>query len=333
MFVLALPGVAVSAVHRLAGVELFSILMFLPIVLSGLVPYILPIGYLLALVSTYGRLAADREWTAIRMAGVHPLVIVRPALLLALVLGLPTYWLVAEKLPDIRRSERTYVGNALRETITNLAPGRTELSIGGFYLSAGYREGSDFLEAVIYLPAREDQEARTLLAERVHFEFTEREMRIYLKNARSVVGDVDLRIGDPVIQFPLEQVELDTSATFKSLRYRKSSEIERALATGGFEPERETPVRFEVHQRRAVSSTFLMFLLLGIPTGLLLRRGTQLGALSVAVGYALLYYVLSMRTGKLLVENAGLAPVFGAWMINAIGTLVGLYLTRRALFQ
>jgi lipopolysaccharide export LptBFGC system permease protein LptF len=333
MFVLVLPGVAVSAVHRLAGVELSSILLFLPIVLSGLVPYILPIGYLLALVSTYGRLAADREWTAIRMAGVHPLVIVRPALLLALLLGIPTYWLVAEALPDIRRNERVFLGNALRETITHLSPGRTELSLGGFYLSAGYREGPDFLEAVIYLPARDGEPARTLLAERVHFEFTAREMQIYLRNARSVVGDVDLRIGDPVIQFPLEQVEPDTTTTLMSLRFRKSSEVEAELAHGEVPPERLTQVWFEIHQRRAISSIFLMFLLLGIPTGLLLRRGTQLGALSIAVGYALLYYVLSIRTGKMLVENAGLSPMLGAWTINAVGMIFGAWLTRRALFQ
>ena len=37
-----------------------------------LAPYLLPMAFLLGVVSTYGRLAAERELVAIRMAGIHP---------------------------------------------------------------------------------------------------------------------------------------------------------------------------------------------------------------------------------------------------------------------
>jgi lipopolysaccharide export system permease protein len=76
-----------------------------------------------------------------------------------------------------------------------------------------------------------------------------------------------------------------------------------------------------------------MFLLLGIPTGLLLRKGTQLAALSVAVGYALLYYVLSLRLTEDLAGMDLIPPELGAWSVNIVGALAGLWLLRKALRQ
>jgi len=334
MLVLALPGVAVSATHRLAGVDAMSVLFFLPLLLAGLVPYILPIGFLLAVVVTYGRLAADREWTAIRMAGIHPIVAVRPALLVAVVLSAGTWRLVGEELPDLRRRERTYIGTVLRETITNLSPGRTAFHIGKFYLSSGYREGRDFLEAFIHIPARAGEEAQSFLAERVRFQFEDDYMLVHLRNARSVVGDLDVKLAEPVIRLALDDVGRPSGQTrFSSMRYQRSSALNAALAGAELEPERRPQFAYEVHSRAAISTTYLMFLLLGIPTGLLLRRGTQLAALSVAVGFALVYYVLSMRLGKQLAEMGWVSPTLGAWSVNLLGVAVGAAMMRKALRQ
>ena len=45
--------------------------LFMPLLLSEFVPYVLPVCFLLAVVSTYGRLEADGEWTAIQMSGMQ----------------------------------------------------------------------------------------------------------------------------------------------------------------------------------------------------------------------------------------------------------------------
>ena len=74
----ALPGLAVSTVHRLPGADAVILLRYVPLALQTLAPYVLPICFLLAVVATYGRLAADREWTAIQMAGVRPLGLLMP---------------------------------------------------------------------------------------------------------------------------------------------------------------------------------------------------------------------------------------------------------------
>ena len=62
-----------------------------------------------------------------------------------------------------------------------------------------------------------------------------------------------------------------------------------------------------------------------------MRRGTQLGALAVAAGYGILYYVFSMRLGKELGNNEDLPPWLGAWLTTIIGGGVAVQLLRKAL--
>ena len=75
--------------------------------------------------------------------------------------------------------------------------------------------------------------------------------------------------------------------------------------------------------------TYFVFLILGAPTGLWLRSGTQLSALTGAIGYAFLYYLLSMRLGKELANVGLLGPGLAAWTTNAIYLAIGLFLMRR----
>jgi lipopolysaccharide export LptBFGC system permease protein LptF len=53
----------------------------------------------------------------------------------------------------------------------------------------------------------------------------------------------------------------------------------------------------------------------------------------VAVGYALLYYVLSLRLTEDLAGMDLIPPELGAWSVNIVGALAGLWLLRKALRQ
>lgn len=332
MLVLSLPGIAVAAVSKLHGVDAKTVLFYLPLLVAGLIPYVMPLGYLLSTVVTYGRLSADNEWTAIRMSGHNPARMVLPAIVLAIPLCGFTHWLVADKLPEIRLLQERYKGIALQNKLTSLSPGQTELHFAGFYLSAGSRDHDDFLDAFIKIPGANGEEAKKLVAARVHFEFRDSDVYIHLTHARMVSGEFDFANENPVFRKSLSEWGRE-DGSYESLRYKRSSAIADMIADAGLEPETVGRYRFEISYRRALSATYFMFLLLGIPTGLLLRRGTQLGALSIAVGYALLYYVLSMRLSRELGANHILPPLLAAWSVDIAGCAIGVWLLRRALRQ
>ena len=331
MLVLSLPGIAVAAVSRLHGVEFKSVIFYVPILMAGLVPYVMPLGYLLSTVVTYGRLSADNEWTAIRMSGHHPLRMIVPAVVLALPLCAFTQWLVADKLPEIRLDQERYKYVIAREKLRSLSPGQTELHLGDFYLSAANRDGDDFLDAFIKIPGARGGTDKKLVAERVHFEFHDDEVDVHLTNARMVNGVFDFSNANPVFRLrPNDWVPKDDDS-YESLRYKRSDELAERVARDDLGAGDDAVYRFEINNRRAFSSTYFMFLLLGVPTGLILRRGTQLGALSIAVGYALLYYLLAMRLSRELGASHAVPPLVAAWSVDAAGCAVGAWLMQRAL--
>ena len=329
MVFIAVPGIAVNAVHRLGGVSMGTILGYLPLVLVDLVPYLVPIGFLLAVVSTYGRLAADNEWTAICMAGISPLRMLLPAFVLALAFGGLTGYLERNVSPTIDLARREHLKSSLASSLRTLSPGRTQLRFGAFFLDARFRQGNEFRDVLIHVPAGKDEPQQTVLADRAAFEFDERAMRVSLVNARRVHSTQDTLLGSVVIQRDLDALFKTSPNRRLQWKYQKSRELVRRLEAGEIEPKEVAEVRFEVQRRNALAATCVMFLLLGAPTGLILRRGTQLGALSIAVGYALVYYLLSMRLGKAMAVS-GLVPEWlSAWAVTLIGTAGGLALTWR----
>jgi len=331
MFVIALPVIAVAAVSKLAGVNTLGVLGYLPLLIGGLVPYVLPLSYLLAVVTVYGRLAADNEWTAIRMAGIQPLKMVLPAAILAAACSAGTLWLLSETLPLARRLRDDYKATAIREQVKQIPANETEIKLDQFYLCSAWRDGDAFIDAWLHVPAIGREPARTLRARSVRFEFTEKDLYIHLHGAHIVSDAKDFANENPTLRLDLEELFGSKTAQLNRPRHLTSTELAQRAAEPGVSEALRTQLVFEIHDRRALSATYWMFLLLGVPTGLLLRKGTQLGAISAAVGYALLYYLLSMRLSKELSTSQVIPPAIGAWIVVALGCVCGAILLRKAL--
>lgn len=331
MLLIAVPGMAVSAIHRLGGAFIGPILGFIPLEFVPLVPYILPIGYLLSVVSTYGRLAADNEWTAMCMAGFHPAGLLAPGLLVAAVLGASTWYMETEVAPPMSLKKRDYLRSAAVSSFRSLAPGRTQFRFGEGYLSSRFREGDEFREVVIHVPGRGDEEAQTILAEHLRVEMTEHEARFFLRDYQHIHTGRDARGGALEIVVPLDSLFGTGKARRARIKDRTSPQLRALLAGDELTLKEQRRARYLLHHRNSRLVTCLMFLLLGAPTGLYLRRGTQLGALAVSVVFALVYFLLTLRVGKVMAE-AGTVPAWlGAWSSTLLGGVAGLWMTWRIL--
>jgi len=105
------------------------------------------------------------------------------------------------------------------------------------------------------------------------------------------------------------------------------------VASGELDERDDRNYRYEIHRRYALSMTYVLFLLLGIPPGILLRSGTQLAAFVGAMGYAFLYYVLAFRLGEILKDSEVLTPVLAAWSTNLLFLVAGAVLCFRTLWR
>lgn len=334
MIFIAMPGLAVGAVHRLGSVGMIAVLEFLPLATAAFVPYVLPVSLLLALVSTYGRLAALNEWTAIRMAGVNPYRMLLPAFALATLAAGGVYAMNAELLPRINVLRKTLRIDLIRGAFKNLSPGRTDIPLGDFYLSATFRDPDDpssFYDCFIELPSEKTGGVKGFYADAVRIEFDERDMWVFLYGSRGAGRNVEGYVGELIVRVPQEELAGDKrDKVFDSPSYKTSEELLAEISGGVADPPRLRAHVYEFHQRIANAISCLMFVLVGCSTGVLMRKGTQLGALAAAIGYALVYWIFSLRIGKEIVAVGSVAPWIGAWGPLAVFGVLGVLLTRRA---
>lgn len=328
---IVLPTIAIQAVNKLGAISAGTVAQYLPLVVAELVPYLMPMAFLLAVVATYGRLAAERELIAIQMAGIHPARLALPALLVALPLALGTDRLLGQVSPELKYQQRSLLRDADVSRFLASMHGRNVLTFGKNVLRGENRDD-------VMLNSQLD----TQLEDGSPVQIVAAETRIAVEGDRFVVRMKDMRLltenatfdnADPIYTWKLSELFPPQPKDRSKPKYLTSAEMGGALAGSELTPAQREEYRYEIHRRHALSATYLLFLLLGIPTGVVLRSSTQLGAFTGAVGYAFLYYVLAMRLGKVLAETGAIPPLFAAWATNALFLVVGLVFFVRALFR
>jgi len=333
--VIVLPTIAIQAVNRLGAPSMGTVATYLPLVVSELVPYLLPMAFLLAVVATYGRLAAERELIAIKMAGIHPAKLALPGLLVALPLAFGTDRLLAEYSPDLKFRQRGLLMDSEVSRFQTYLKGRLEIPFGKNTLLAGSNRDGVLYDVVLTMQD-EGKEVR-ISAEEARLEVREGEdggqLLVHLKGMRVLREDWSLNQDSYTYPFKLSDLWPKAKRERGKPRYQRTSEMNAELAGTTLAADLRDDYVYEVQRRHALSAMYLVFLLLGIPTGVALRSSTQLGAFTGAVGYALLYYVLAMRLGKVLAATGALGPLVAAWATNGLFLVVGLIFLVRALWR
>ena len=90
--------------------------------------------------------------------------------------------------------------------------------------------------------------------------------------------------------------------------------------------------KVEIHKKYSISVACFIFVLIGIPLGLSIRRGGLGTAGIVAVGIFLFYWVTLVQ-GEKLADRGLLSPWIGMWCANIIIGIVGIWLFARIAFD
>jgi len=84
----------------------------------------------------------------------------------------------------------------------------------------------------------------------------------------------------------------------------------------------------EVHKKYSIPAACLVFVFIGIPLGIMARRGGFGTAATLSLGFFVLYYACLIG-GEKLADRGLLTPFTGMWSANIIIGLMGVYLTVR----
>jgi lipopolysaccharide export system permease protein len=84
----------------------------------------------------------------------------------------------------------------------------------------------------------------------------------------------------------------------------------------------------EIHKKYAIPVACIVFVLVGVPLGIMARKGTFGMAASLSLGFFLLYWA-ALIGGEKMADRGLIAPWVGMWIANIVIGHLGLYLTVR----
>jgi lipopolysaccharide export system permease protein len=103
------------------------------------------------------------------------------------------------------------------------------------------------------------------------------------------------------------------------------SEIDAVASTAGWEQLRADRFRVEYYKKYSMALASLVFVLIGIPLGLMVRRRGYGWSVALA-GAVFLFYWMTLVQGEKLADRGVIPPWIGIWTVNVVGGIAALAL-------
>ncbi len=296
----------------------------------------LPIAFLLGILVGVGRLSQDSELVALRAAGVDLFTLYKPISVLAVLFTLATGFVMTAVVP---RTNRILYGMKLELSTFAIAqriqPGVFSPEFAGRRIYVE-RASSDrrTLEGLILADNSNPAEGERLtLARRGALELEEKEGRLWLRLEDAVTHHTaaDAR-GYDRASYRTQRVLLDDTnpkerfaktRPDKQLREMTFDELlQRARTTRDDELARLSWV--EIHKKFSFPAACLVFGLIGLPLGVVNRRGGRAAGFTVSTAIVLCYYIL-YASGEARAVEGSMSPVVAMWLPNLLLVILGAF--------
>jgi lipopolysaccharide export system permease protein len=331
-----LIGTMFQVVRTFPGLGLDLVAKALPLTIGSLATWVMLVGACTSSTLVYARLAAENEITAMRTCGIHVWRIVAPAILLGLILVGIAYPLNEIVVPTARHRKRLSFREATLYALRFPPAGSQDFKIGLMRITY-----TDFLDGRMvgptvskYAVSRKNQEHKLV-------------MECFAPSGSIVIQDNQLRIvmtkpfgwdtndkgqqeqfsagNDVTIDIPPEEIENaprqlpDRSSQDLWEQYFKSEDL--AL---------RNQILLILHTRYASSLAPMLLVLVAMPIGILVQRGSRLAGLGAALPPLLLYFVFYFVFQGLGDKNR-VAPLIAAYAPDLfLGAISSLLLWRIA---
>ena len=331
-----MAGYLVRAAGFIIGkhVPLLDTLYILALALPPMVGYTIPVSILTAVMITYGNLSQNNELRAMRASGVHLFQVVMPALAIGVILSLGMF-VFNDQVASNSRFElrRTTKKLFIKYPKAIIEPGRfVKLSDKIIFLTKRL-EGDDLFDIVAYEVEETDKPVRTIIAERGQIVSAEavNEMTVRLFNG-SISNAEDKGVN--TIQFQsYEFPPIDTKEIDRMRKKQKDLTLAEILIRLNDQANlsRKDIVRLKTafHHRIAFSCASFIFVLIGVPIAILVRRGEIVVSFGISMGVTCIYYILFVGA-KSLATQAGFPPFIVMWLPNVLLAFLGIHLIKRA---
>ena len=320
------------------------LVLYLPRVLVMTIPMAILLGVLVGI----GRLSTDSEVIAMRASGVSYWKVLYPVLCLGVAGWAISSFLLLGVEPgaNYKRHEVTSKMMYSTDLRREIKPRVFFEEIPGMLLYADeVHEGGDFLERVFIYQSEEGGKELVTVARRAQIEYDRNNgiARFFLEGgvthsttpADSESYQVSSFQRQMIVKEPDESFRLRSTILSRPLpkNYQEQNlrELAHSIARAGNIEHAETRNRVIghilaiKHERFALPVACLVFAILGVPLGIMNRRGGKASGFSLSIGISIVYWIL-YSAGQNLVSQGRLSPHVGLWTGNALLGILGIVL-------
>lgn len=285
---------------------------------------IVPVGLLLAVVLTLGRMYHDSEMAALQACGFGPARLLAPLFCFATIIALGLGWLVFVQVPRADSQVQALRNSAIKEAqFGQLDAGRFRAFSGGDAVFYAERVDPEGVLHNVFVQRESAGRFEVALADTATYTKTSSGAMhlVTLFNGRryeGVPGKDDFR----VIEFREHGIPI---ATPEDVRGSLDPDTKPTrLLWGSSDPS-------DIAQLQFRASTPLMALVLTLVAVPLSKLRPRQGRYN-RVGFAIIVYVVYsnlLSASKIWVEKSDLSPAIGVWWVHAAALALGLYLVMR----
>lgn len=330
-----MAGYLVKAANLIIGrgIPLMDTLYVLLLALPEMITYTAPTSILTAVMIVFGGLSQNNEIRAIKASGIHPRMIMVPALLMGLGLSLAMFVFNDQVATNADFMMRKVTKKMLiRHPSALIEPGRfVKLSDTIVFLTKTL-DGNQMHDIIAYENEGTDKPVRTIMAERgeiiVKPNRSELAIRLYDGSVSDAEDQSVQSIQFKTYEFPtLGQEDID--AMQKKTRNRTLAELILSAGKENVSKDDLQQIWSWFHQRIAFAFGSFVFVFLGIPIAILVRRGEIVLSFGIAMTAASCYYILFVGAKTLAVEGV-VPPLLAFWAPNILLIFIGTRLFKRS---
>lgn len=323
---------SVEIVGKIEGLGMLEFLKTVPVFLAVSIDLVLPLSVLVAVVMTYGRLAADNEVDTVRASGISPRTLMVPGLVFGALTSVLLLWCMDYGKPYAERAKRRILRDIpMAEILAHkLATGEPVWSDDRTLISIGFVDEDGVARNVsIQILDENGMPSTATVADsaEIYVDVETSVLVVELHDYRQTIGGGmtgrKLRIERPLAR-SLVDLNIAQLTSPQLMSWLSKEPHERGIY-------KQKRVEVAVAMRFSGSAACLIFVLVGMPVALRFRRADRVGAFLVAFLLALFLYYPSVKISKALAERNVVPVAAASWSGNSLLILFGLAYSRNAL--
>ncbi|MDD5089560.1 MAG: LptF/LptG family permease [Candidatus Wallbacteria bacterium] len=311
------------------GVDGMDVAKFFLYSLPALLVLVFPMGLLLGVVISLGRLSSDSELVALKASGISFVRIVVPVLCLSISLSLFSFF-INEKVVPYTNQKRAALQRQilLKKPLPQIVSGEFKSSNEERAVYAERVEKGE-LRGVTMIEYYKNSFPVVLQADRGRFSgerFTFEDGYLYFFERGS---DLTKQIRFQLMHRPLKMELGDYREGAKSTREMPYSELKGKIIEYRGMGLNVDNLRYELHMKTSLPFACFVFVLLGAPLSFVPSRNSRAIGTGLSIVIIFFYYIL-LSAGKAMYMANLVSPLVGAWVPNVIVGIAGGALVWRA---